>query len=459
MAQAWTADGARRRVTVASPRAPSVALRAASLRSASLLPCTIQRALHFPPLQASLPQVLRAHQWVLRSAGMDPEQDTRYYRTLLRLSLDQAEPDWWGRLFREISSNSRQEGGVLLRALGLWSRQLDHPPCRLEWPSLPAHAGMPLLNAPFRGPHRHCTHRRFAVPPEQQQLLMHVLLSCRVGGPGGADVEGLQPAQPPGPAEWAQTMVAASRPTSAAAMLRPGWSAAPTSPPSGGALWRCSDGCPAGPAPEPGALAEPVSYGSLPPGLDAEAQQATLAGQLEAAVQAWQQHAGSAPVEASLKPQHDFLAARLQQAVEAWQQATVAASAAAATSPVVEGKAGRIRQPPVEDAIAGWPAQSGLQPHRPHSPASPQCGVLRVLVPALASPPPGQPPMQQAGQAASVAQPPSQTPCRCQQEEQSATKPGSRLKHGLFPCKYPQIYPAPVETASIPGVSGQLLWG
>lgn len=51
--------------------------------------------------------MLRAYQRVLRSAGLDPERDTRHYRTLLRLSLDQGETDWWGRLYREISSNCR----------------------------------------------------------------------------------------------------------------------------------------------------------------------------------------------------------------------------------------------------------------------------------------------------------------------------------------------------------------
>jgi hypothetical protein len=57
--------------------------------------------------QATLSQVLRTYQHVLAAAGLDPAEDTRYYRTLLRLSLDAGEPCWWGRLFREISNNCR----------------------------------------------------------------------------------------------------------------------------------------------------------------------------------------------------------------------------------------------------------------------------------------------------------------------------------------------------------------
>lgn len=60
-----------------------------------------------PSLQATLSQVLRAYQRVLAAAGLDPAADTRYYRTLLRLSLDPGEPCWWGRLFREIAANCR----------------------------------------------------------------------------------------------------------------------------------------------------------------------------------------------------------------------------------------------------------------------------------------------------------------------------------------------------------------
>ncbi|PSC71639.1 arginine N-methyltransferase [Micractinium conductrix] len=123
-----------------------------------------------PAQQATLSQVLRAHQRVLRGAGLDPEVDARYYRTLLRLSLDRAEPNWWGRLYREISADAR----------------------------------------------------RHDMPPEQQQMLMNVLLSCRVGGPlpelpapapaepGAAECCGVPAAQP----EWATTVVQASRPAS-----------------------------------------------------------------------------------------------------------------------------------------------------------------------------------------------------------------------------------------------------
>ena len=57
--------------------------------------------------QPSLSQVLRAYQRVLRGLGLDPEQDTQFYRALLRLSLDRHESDWWGRLFRELAANSR----------------------------------------------------------------------------------------------------------------------------------------------------------------------------------------------------------------------------------------------------------------------------------------------------------------------------------------------------------------
>ena len=60
------------------------------------------------------------------------------------------------------------------------------------------------------------------MPPEQQQMLMNVLLSCRVGGPlpelpapapaepGAAECCGVPAAQP----EWATTVVQASRPAS-----------------------------------------------------------------------------------------------------------------------------------------------------------------------------------------------------------------------------------------------------
>lgn len=81
-----------------------------------------QRAVPSPPgllPQATLSQVLRAHQRVLRGAGLDPEVDARYYRTLLRLSLDRAEPNWWGRLYREISADARW---VLPQRCLLWRK-------------------------------------------------------------------------------------------------------------------------------------------------------------------------------------------------------------------------------------------------------------------------------------------------------------------------------------------------
>jgi len=47
--------------------------------------------------QVTLMRLLKAYEVVLRQHAMAPEEDTHYYRFLLKLSLDPY-PDWWDKL-------------------------------------------------------------------------------------------------------------------------------------------------------------------------------------------------------------------------------------------------------------------------------------------------------------------------------------------------------------------------
>lgn len=51
---------------------------------------------------AALLDVLRSYDTVLLRHGIAPGDDTLYYRTLLKLSMNTGEPDWWRRLDAEI---------------------------------------------------------------------------------------------------------------------------------------------------------------------------------------------------------------------------------------------------------------------------------------------------------------------------------------------------------------------
>lgn len=55
------------------------------------------REVHADPANLSLKHLLQAYDLVLRSKGMVPEEDTRYYRFLLKLCLEPY-PNWWEKL-------------------------------------------------------------------------------------------------------------------------------------------------------------------------------------------------------------------------------------------------------------------------------------------------------------------------------------------------------------------------
>lgn len=109
----------------------AVVWRQEASSSAVATPCSgPSKLLPVPPSteqQATLSQVLRAYQHVLRSAGLDPEADTHFYRALLRLSLDREEGCWWGRLYREITGNCRWGGGRWVGRQALTSAELRCP--------------------------------------------------------------------------------------------------------------------------------------------------------------------------------------------------------------------------------------------------------------------------------------------------------------------------------------------
>jgi protein SFI1 len=54
-------------------------------------------------VQATLTDLLKAYDTVLRRHGIPPAEDTHYYRLLLRLSVD-PDPDWWAKLQRHMAS-------------------------------------------------------------------------------------------------------------------------------------------------------------------------------------------------------------------------------------------------------------------------------------------------------------------------------------------------------------------
>lgn len=343
--------------------------------------------------------MLRAYQRVLAATGLDPAADTRYYRTLLRLSLDAGEPCWWGRLFREISTNCRCGMGW---GCG-WKSTLPHHTAASRWMLLlgaaPHFASSACLVAPpslnpALPPIPSC--RRYGTPPEQQQALMSVLLRCRLGGSPAVAGEA---AEEPGAAEWAQEVVAASRPGSAR-----GGGAPPL--PMWGDKAPASEHCVQQPpsalqvSPVPAAataaagLDPAASFASLPPGLESEAQRAHS---LEQAVAAWQ--AAASPVQ--LLPQDESDSApmqqqqvssahdqQLQQALLAWQTASLASAAqqqqqqAECPARMDEGKAEALSHVSVEDAVTGCSRAS---------PAGQPSGLMvRVAVPPplpLAQPP------------------------------------------------------------------------
>lgn len=74
--------------------------------------------------------MLKSYNIVLHSLGLDPEQDTHFYRILLKLSLDKQESDWWARMYRELVANARWVGrcGAVIsvaHCLGsLWGRMV-----------------------------------------------------------------------------------------------------------------------------------------------------------------------------------------------------------------------------------------------------------------------------------------------------------------------------------------------
>ena len=57
-------------------------------------------------LQVTLLKLLQAYEAVLKKHNISPNEDTYYYRLLLKLSLEPS-PDWWGKFYRECELNAR----------------------------------------------------------------------------------------------------------------------------------------------------------------------------------------------------------------------------------------------------------------------------------------------------------------------------------------------------------------
>ena len=53
-----------------------------------------------PPVHETVTEPPQAYESVLTEHGISPEEDTQYYRFLLKLSLD-PDPDWWVKYERE----------------------------------------------------------------------------------------------------------------------------------------------------------------------------------------------------------------------------------------------------------------------------------------------------------------------------------------------------------------------
>ncbi|EFJ32630.1 hypothetical protein SELMODRAFT_407642 [Selaginella moellendorffii] len=75
-------------------------------------------------LMVRLTDVLRAYDTVLQRHGLDPTEDTFYYRMLLKLSL-RPEHDWWNKLNKEILRND-----LLLKVNGFHSHKGEPMQCR-----------------------------------------------------------------------------------------------------------------------------------------------------------------------------------------------------------------------------------------------------------------------------------------------------------------------------------------
>ena len=360
--------------------------------------------------------------------------------------------------------------------------------CSTCWP--PLQGGKKTLATP--APSRRVPCRRYSAPPVQQQTLMNVLLRCRMGS-SLADQENCCDVSAIG--GWAQHLVQASRPASATAAAQP-WQ-----PWHGGQPWQPSR---AGPElDEPGAAAhahggvagldgilhcnqplgpqgeqpsaagaasaaaavapaaagwdqlESASFMSLPPGTAAEAQQQEGAAQLEAALLAWQRHAGcaAAPSPAAAEASSEAQPG-LQAAAQAWRQGSAAAG------PGLPGRARAFKgsaSPPVEDAVVGWQQATG--PWRPASAGAASSVAMCVVVPpplvphehvqhgwaAAGSPTPaasiwGSPPLRVIGVPACPA--PGQHSPQPDHHEQNAS-PISRPQPVPHSAKYPPIYCTP----------------
>lgn len=253
------------------------------------------------PQAVALLRVLRAYERVLRCSGLDPGADTRFYRTLLRLSLDAGEACWWGRLYKEIASNCRWVLAVGHSSSGARDDELS-----------PSTSGSPTWCHPSR-------RRRYGAPPEQQQQLLNVLLRCRLGSAAAE-------AEDEAAAAWAQEVVQASRPASPAAgglPPPPAWTAEP-------ALLPPQQQRATAPAAATAASWDPLctsSFAGLPAGVPVD------------------QQAAAAPT------QH-----LLQDALLAWQQA------GAGSVPGLSGEA-KATQAPEEDAVCSWrPAGAAGRP-------------------------------------------------------------------------------------------------
>ena len=57
-------------------------------------------------IQVTLLKLLQAYEAVLKKHNISPNEDTYYYRLLLKLSLEPS-PDWWGKFYRECELNAR----------------------------------------------------------------------------------------------------------------------------------------------------------------------------------------------------------------------------------------------------------------------------------------------------------------------------------------------------------------
>lgn len=71
----------------------------------------------------TLSKLLQAYEEVLPQHGLLPQEDTHYYRILLKLTLD-PDHDWWQRFYKERKLYTRWASILNAAVLGLWPSQV-----------------------------------------------------------------------------------------------------------------------------------------------------------------------------------------------------------------------------------------------------------------------------------------------------------------------------------------------